>query len=139
MCSVRYRYARYRYRCRTKLTEVFGTGVDVLNLPKYLVPVLMLHRTYRSVRHGMKVCTGTGCTGIHIVQNLPLPVSISYRTYRSIWYRYGCRTELAEVCGTGIELTEVSGTGIDVGPSLPKGPVPVLMPYRTCRSVRYRY
>ena len=55
-----------------------------------------------------------------------------------------CFTELSEVSGAGIdvtnsgtdvhtgtELTEVSGTGIDVVPNLPKGPVPVLMSYRT--------
>ena len=46
------------------------------------------------------------------------------------------------------ELTEVSGTGIDVVPipvptpvqaSIPVPEVPVLMSYRTCRSVGYRY
>ena len=41
---------------------------------------------------------------------------MSCRTYRSIRYRYWCRTE----------LTEVSGTGIDVVPNLPKCPVPVI-------------
>ena len=50
---------------------------------------------------GMKACTGTGGTGIHIVPKLP----------------------------------EVTGTGIDVR-KLPKCPVPVLMSYRTCRSIQ---
>ena len=54
-----------------------------------------------------------------------VPVWTSYRTYRSVRYRYG--------------LTEVSGTGIDVVPNLPKCPVPVLKVYRTYRSVRHRY
>ena len=33
----------------------------------------------------------------------------------------------------------MSGTGIDAVPKLPKCPVPVLMSYRSYRSVRYRY
>ena len=85
---------------------------------------------------GIKVCTGTGGTGIHVVPNFPkcpVPVLMSYRTYRSVRcrysrYRYGCRTE----------LTQVSGTGIDVVPNILKCPVPVLM-YRNYRSVWYRY
>ena len=36
-----------------------------------------------------------------------------YRTYESVGYGYGCRTE----------LTKVSGTGMDVVPNLPKGRV----------------
>ena len=60
-----------------------------------------------------------------------------YQTYRSVWYRYWCRTE----------LTEVSGTGIDVVPNLPKCPVPVLtslpvpaVPVSiSCRTFQYRY
>ena len=51
VCSVRYRYSRYRYGCRTELTEVSGTGIDVVpNLPKLPVPVLMSSRTYQSSR-----------------------------------------------------------------------------------------
>ena len=120
--------------CRTELAEVSGTGIDVEptavptpvqtsipvpNLPKCPVPVLMTYRTYRSVRYryscyteltevsctGMKVCTGTGGTGIHIVPNLPkrpVPVLMSYRSY------------------------QVSGTGIDGIPNFPKCPVPVI-------------
>ena len=67
------------------------------------------------VRYG----TGTPGTGMDVVSNLPkypVPVLMSYRTYRSVWYRY-----------------------MDVVPNLPKCPVPVLMPYRPYRSVRYRY
>ena len=30
VCSVRYRYSRYRCGCRTELTEVSGTGIDVV-------------------------------------------------------------------------------------------------------------
>ena len=58
-------------------------------------------------------------TGIGVVPNLPkgpVPVFMSYRTYRSVRYRYWCRTE----------LTEVSGAGIDVVPNLPKRPIPVI-------------
>ena len=75
VCSVWYRYSRYRYGCRTELTEVSGTGIEVVpnftevfgpglgdvpnlpkcpapvrkyivpNLPNFLVPVLMSYRT----------------------------------------------------------------------------------------------
>ena len=116
--SARYRHSRYRYRCRTELTEVFGTAIDVVpNLPKCPVPVLMLYRNYRSVRYPYES-----------LYRVPVPVSMSYRTYRSVWYRYWCRTE----------LTEVSGTGINVVPNLPKCPVPVLM-YQTYPSIQYWY
>ena len=138
------RRARYRVLFFSELTEVSSTGIDVVpHLPKCPVPVLM-YRTYRSVRYqywgcteltevcgtGMKVCTGTGGTGIDDVPNLmkcPVPVLMSYRIYRSIQYRYWC----------GTELTEVSGSGIDDVPDLPKCPVPVL--YRIYRSIQYRY
>ena len=56
--SVRYRYEslyrcrRYRYSCRTELTEVSDIGIDVIpNLPKCPVPVLMLYETYRRARY----------------------------------------------------------------------------------------
>ena len=144
--SVRYRYSRYRYGCHTELTEVSGTGIDVVpNLPKCPVPVLMLHRNYRSVRYRYKSTyryrryrypcrtelTEAFGTGIDVVPKLPkcpVPVLMSSRTHRGVRYRYSCT-----------EVTEVSGTGIDVVPKLPKGPVPVLLSYRTYRSVRYGY
>ena len=100
---------RHRYWWCTELTEVSGTGIDAVpNLPKCPVPVWKF------------------------VPVSAVPVSMSYRTYRSVWYRYWRRTE----------LTEVSGTGIDVVPNLPKYPVPVIpavytagmpqyLPYRT--------
>ena len=103
VCLVRYRYARYRYGCRT---EVPGAGIDIVpNLPMCRVPVLMLYRTCRSVWHRYE------------------------SLYRHRRYRYPYRTE----------LTEVFGTGMDIVPNLPKCAVPVLMSYRTYRSVRYRY
>ena len=76
VCSVRYRYSRYRYGYRTELTEVTGSGIDVPNLPKCPVPVL-LYRTYLSVRYR------------YYVPNLPkCPVSVkkpavSLGTYRT--------------------------------------------------------
>ena len=46
-----YRYRRYRYPCGTELNKVSSTGIDVVpNLPKSGT-VLMLYRTYRSVRY----------------------------------------------------------------------------------------
>ena len=113
---------RYQHRCRTDTctnsgtnvhTDTGGTGIDVVpnlpkcpvpgidvvpNLPRCPVPVLMLYRTYPSVRcrYGyrtelievsgtrMKVCTGTGGTGIDAVPNLPqCPVPVpNYRNVR---------------------------------------------------------
>ena len=73
-----YRSVCYRHRWRTQLTEVCGTG--------------------------MKVFTGNSATGIYVVRNLPncpVPVNMSYRTYRSVRCQYRCRTELTEVSGTG--------------------------------------
>ena len=81
VCSVRYRYSRYRYGCRTEVTEMSGTGIDVApNLPKCPVPVLMLYRTYRSVRYRYE------------------------SLYRYRRYRYPYRTELTEVSGTGVDV-----------------------------------
>ena len=124
--------SRHRYGCRTELTEVSGTGIDVVpNLPKCSVPVLELYRTYRSVRQRYESmyryrrywyrCAeltevfGTGIDAVPNVPKFPVPELTSYRTYRSFRCRYWYRTELTEV------------------------PVPVLMSYRTYRSVQYRY
>ena len=53
-----YRYRRYRYPCRTELTEVSGTGIDVVvKLPKCLVPILMSYRCPVPVIPA--VCLGT--------------------------------------------------------------------------------
>ena len=99
-----YRRVRYRYWRRTEVTEVPGTGIDAVpNLTKCPVPV------WKSVP-------------------VPaVPVSISYRSYRNVRYRYWRRTE----------VTEVSGTGIDVVPSLPKCPVPVIPAVYTGGMPRY--
>ena len=109
-----YRYRRYRYPCRTELTEVSGTGIDVVpNLLKCPVTVLMLYRSYRSVRYRYE------------------------SLYRYRRYRYPYRTELTEVSDTGMKVcTGTSGTGIHIVPNLPKCPVPVLMSHRSYRIVR---
>ena len=40
VCSVRYRYSRHRYGCHTELTEVLGTGINVVpELPTCPAPV----------------------------------------------------------------------------------------------------
>ena len=132
---------RYRYWCRTELIEVSRTG--------------------------MKICTCTGGTGIHVLPNLPkyqVPVLMPHRTYQSVRYRYWCCTETTEVVWKSVpvpavpvsiwhrtcpsvryrnwcrtELTEVSSTGIDITPNLPRRPVRLLMSHRTWRSFWYRY
>ena len=83
---------------------------------------------------------------------------VFYRTFRSVRYRYRYGIDVVPIpvptpVQTSIpvpavpvlirtELTELSGTGIDpvlIVPNLTKGTVPVLMLYRTYRSVQYRY
>ena len=103
VCSVRYRYSRYRYGYRTELTEVTGSGIDVPNLPKCPVPVLMLYRNSRSVRYRYESLyryrryrypctelTEVSGTGIDVpnLPKCPVPVLMSYRTHRSVRYRY---------------------------------------------------
>ena len=163
VCSVQYRYSLHRYGCRTERTEVTGTGIDVPNLPKCAVPILMLYRYYRSVRYryiNIEGCVRYGTvilgTGVDAVPNLPkcpVPVLMSYQSYRSVRYRFGavpklpkcpvpiwCCTEITEVSGTGMKVcTGTGGNGIHIVPNLPKGQVPVLMSYRTYRNVRCRY
>ena len=109
-----------------------GTGIDVPNLPKCPVPVLMSYQTYRSVRYRyvfrteLTEVSGTGIDAPNLPK-CPVPV-LMYRTYRNVRYRC-CRTE----------LTKVSDTGIDLVPILPKCPVPVLMSYRYRYLYRHRH
>ena len=84
--------------------------------------------------------SGTGIDAVPKLPKYPEPVLMLYRNYRSVRYRYESLYRYRRYrypCRTG--LTGVTGTGIDVAPNLPKCPVPVLMSYRTYRSVRYRY
>ena len=71
------------------------------------------------VRYG----TGILGSGMDVVPNLPkcpVPVLTSYRTYRSVRYRYWRCVELADVSDTGTKIcTVTAGTGIDVMPNLP--------------------
>ena len=87
-----------------QFTEVSGTGIDVPNSPKCPVPILMLYQITETSGAGMKVCIGTLGTGIDVVPTLPkcpVPVLTSYRSYRSVRYRYWGRTKVTEVSGTG--------------------------------------
>ena len=45
--------------------------------------------------------SGTGIDVVPYLPKCPVPALMSYRTYRSVGYRYRCRTELTEVSGTG--------------------------------------
>ena len=109
VCSVRYRYSRYRYGCRTELPQVSGTGIDIVpNLPKCLVPLLMSYLTYRSVhyrywcRTELTDVSGTGIDFVPILWMCPVPVLMSSRNYRSVRYRYWCRTQLTGFSDAGI-------------------------------------
>ena len=124
-------YRSYRRaRCRvffTELSKMLGTSIDVVpiavptpvhtSIPVQDVQVLRSYRTYRSVRCRYRY--RTELTDVY---------DMSYWTYRSVRYRYWCT-----------ELTGVSGNGIDNVQNLPKCAVPILMFYRSDRSVRYRY
>ena len=140
----------YGCGCRTELTKVSGTGMDVVpNLPKCGVRVWMSYRTYQRVGEGygcfIKLTKGVGygtaaCTRTrtrpHVFQQGRTRyqgiLQREYRTYQSVGYGYGCRTE----------LTKGSGTGMEIVPSLPKCRVRVMqgvctpctlwyVPYRT--------
>ena len=92
LCSVRYRYSRYRYECRTELTEVSGTSIDVVpKLPRCRYRYESLYR-YRRCRYPCRTeLTEVSGTDIDVVPNLPkcpIPVWMSYRTCRSIRHRY---------------------------------------------------
>ena len=105
-----FRSVRYRYRYGIDVVPIPVPTPVQTSIPVPAVPVL--------IRTELTELSGTGIDPVLIVPNLtkgPVPVLMSYRTYRSVRYRYGCRTE----------LTEASGTGIDAAPNLPKCPVPV--------------
>ena len=100
--------------CFSELSEVLGIGIDVVSIlvttpvqtSTSVTEVTIWYRTEltKVSGTGMKVCTGTGGTGIHVVPNLPkcpVPILMSCRAYRSVWYLYWCRTELTEVSGIG--------------------------------------
>ena len=92
--------------------EVSGTGIDVVpNLPKCPVSVLMVYRSYRSVRHRYPCRTeltevsGTGING---------------------------RTEVTEVSGTGIDVVpNLPKCPVPVIPAVYTGSMPRYVPYRT--------
>ena len=76
--SVRYRCSRCRYGCRTEVTEVSGTGIDV-------VPVTEVSGIGIDVAPKLPKCP------VPVRKSVPVravPVSMSYRTYRSVRYRY---------------------------------------------------
>ena len=89
------------------------------------------------VRYG----TGMPGTGMDVAPKLskcPVPVLISYRSYRSVRYRYWWRTQLTEVSGTG-------NTGgiyrrYDSVPNIPNTPFFVCYPfdYQLKRKVKKR-
>ena len=95
------RSVRYRYWCRTQLTEVSGTGVNVVpKLPICPVPVLMSYLTYRSVRYRYwcrTELTEVSGTGIDVVPKLPkCPVPVIPAVYTGGMLRYvAYRTHLS--------------------------------------------
>ena len=61
-------------------------------------------------------------------------------TYGSVRYRYWCCTEATEVSGTGIDVVRnLPKCPVPVWKSVPVPAVPVLMSYRSYRSVQCRY
>ena len=133
---------RYRVDVPT-LREASVTGVMSRNYR--IAPYRYQCCTYTDTGSGTDVHTGTGGTGREVVPHLPkcpVPVLMSYRTYRSIRYRLNYRSIRYRRKGLyryrryrypyRTELSEVSSAGFDVIPNLPNCPVPVLMSYRRC-------
>ena len=85
-------------------------------------------------RYGTRIL-GTGWDVVPSSPKFPVPVFMSYRTHRSVRYRYWCCTENTQVFGTGMKVC----TGIHVVSNLPKCPVRVLMSYRKYPCVWCRY
>ena len=78
-CEGLYRYRRYRYPCRTELTDVARTGIDLVpKLAKSPIPVLMSYRSYRCVRYRyycrteLTEVSGTGIDVVPILPNCPV-------------------------------------------------------------------
>ena len=86
-----------------KLGNGSRTRGNLILMSIYGGPGFMPYQLYYSVRYrhrcrtdtgtnsGTNVRTGTGGTGIDVIPNLPMcpvPVSMSYRTYRSVRYQY---------------------------------------------------
>ena len=75
-----HRTSEYGFECPTELTEVLGTGMNVLqNLDKFRV--LWHWRTERTD------VPGTGINVVHNSQKFLVQVWMSYRTHRSSGYR----------------------------------------------------
>ena len=86
--------------------------------------------------------TKTTCTTPAVPCSCPLKGSAPKCCRKPKGILQGCVRYGTGTPGTGMDraqLTKMSITGIDVVPNLPKCPVPVLMSYRTYRSVRYRW
>ena len=123
MCSVRYGYARYWHECRTELTEVSGTGIDVVpNLWKcpvlavYVPSIPGISQRYRlhfnilsTFNYNRNIYLYIYIQVYALVRQFLVPVPAVYFCRRT-------------------ELNKVSGTGIDVVPNLPKCPVSVMIP-----------
>ena len=132
-------------RGRNKLIKVLGTGMDIVpNLSKCRVRVWMPYRAYQSVGYGYggftKLTKGVGYGTAACTRTRTRPRAFQqgrtryqgifqreYRTYQSVGYGYGCRTE----------LTKASGTGMEVLPILPKCRVRVIQGVCTPCSLWY--
>ena len=117
MLYLAYQGVGYGYTCRTKLTKRSGTVMDVLSsLPKGRVWYGCLN-PYPYPTPGI------------LTRPYPVPrySPAGYRTYSSVGYGWGNRTN----------FTKVSGTGTDAVPNLPKGRVRLWMFYQAYQKVGY--
>ena len=67
----------------------------------------MLCQAYQSVGYGMDACTRTRARPFVFQQGRICYQGIlprAYRTYQSVGYGYGCRTELTKESGTGMDV-----------------------------------
>ena len=161
MCSVN-RYARYRFGCRTELTEVSGTGIDAVpNLQNCPVPVFMLYQLtevsgtsinvvpvlwyrhryilpYRYRRWYMYRAYPVFHSGTRLRFNILLTLNSNQKKTKNI--RVYALSSSQDRHRHRYRLPYRYRRYISPGVSnVPKFPVPVLMLSRSYQSVRYRY
>ena len=94
--------------CRnlTEVTEVLGKGMGILqNVPKFRVR----HGSVTEFTKSPRIVKRAYRTHPRFKNDIPVPrviVAQSYGASRTSWYVHECRTERAEVLGTGMNVLQ---------------------------------